>query len=178
MKKLLTLAVAALFAVSVSAEKGSMYLGLTGIGAYEYGGTGFINDGDETEYGIAPEFGYFIADNLAIGGIIGIAGSTLEGSEFFFKFNPYARYFLIQDGDFGFYLQGNVDLLMETEYKTTYFGINIAPGVSYNVGPFTATAAFGWLGFETTSVDGGDSDSTFGLSLKMSSLKFGLSYNF
>ena len=182
MKKLLVLVVAALFTMNMSAEKGSMYLGLTGVGAFEGLGTGFMINGDYTTLGVAPEFGYFVSDNLAVGAIFGISSESLKNrndNPFYFGFNPYARYFVIQDGDFGFYLQGNVKFLTETSAKTNTFGINIAPGISYNVGPFTATAAFGWLGFETTSYDGPiDSDNRFGLSLKMSSLNFGLSYNF
>jgi len=197
MKKLLALVVAALFAMNVSAEKGSMYGGLTGVGILEAMtegsaflptvGTGLtvlsVGDYSATAWGLAPEFGYFVSDNLAIGGVIGIGGIIIKDNPgdnpFAFRFNPYARYFLVQDGNFGFYLQGGVDFMTETASKINVLGIGINPGVSYNIGLFTATAAFGFLGFETLGGDGiSESVSVFGLDLNMATLNFGLSYNF
>ena len=190
MKKLIILATAALLAMSVSAQKGSMYLGLTGIGNSEMG-TGVIissqGDYSTTSWGLAPEFGYFVSDNLAIGAVVGIGGAAIKDNPgdnpFAFRLSPYGRYFLIQDSGFGFYLQGGIDFLSESESvlgpKNSLFGIGINPGISYNVGPFTATAAFGWLGFQTYSEDGVDDNlNSFGLNVNMASLKFGLSYNF
>ena len=182
MKKLLTLAVVALFAMSASAEKGGMYLGLTGIGSPV--GTGVMIYDNKTDFGAAPEFGYFISDQLALGIVAGFYGSSIKDNEgdnpFTFRVNPYARYFLIQDGNFGLFLQGNVAFeSTNAPAKVSVFGVSINPGVSYNLSDkFTATAAFGWLGFESTSPDGGDSTSEFGLRVNGSTLKVGLAFNF
>lgn len=190
MKKVLTLAIVALFAVSASAQEGSMYLGASGIGFWDEVGTGFSYDknsiGDKTTaFGIAPEFGYFFADNMAVGIIAGFNYSKTdfeaggEGKEMYLRINPYLRYFLLQQGNFGLYLQGGVNYVRENESKTNTIGVGIIPGVSYAISPkFTATASFGNLGYEYEKVDDADASSKFGLNLNSQSLIFSLSYNF
>ena len=103
--------------------------------------------------------------------------------------NPYARYFAISKGNFGFYLQGGVSYVSygddvhlyqnidDEEYllikNTFYVGIN--PGISYKLGErFRLTAAFGNLGYTHY----GEDLSRFALNVDMSSLRFGLYWSF
>lgn len=192
--------------MSVSAQKGSMYLGASSISFWGDNniGTGFFysqkGDISITSYGISPEFGYFISDKVAFGFIIGISGSKTENryyygymeddplfpgtvveKEFTFRFNPYTRYFLIREGSFGLYLQGGLNFEVETEGKFNKFGAFMNPGVSYAISSsFTATASFGNLGFQTISEQDAYASTTyvFGLNLNMSTLNFSLSYTF
>jgi outer membrane protein len=199
MKKFLTLAVVALMAVSASAQKGSMYIGTSGISAWSSDEEGYLNgsnmltgfsyskSGDikTTSFGLAPEFGYFITDNVAIGGSLGYTYSKvdIEDSDAVSAFGiaPYVRYFLIQSGNFGLYLQGGGQYSFVddgSDDNTNYFNIGVLPGISYKFSDkFSATASFGWLGYENTKKGDAKLDE-FGLQLDGSSLKFGLYYNF
>ena len=206
MKKFLTLAVVAVMAVSASAQKGSMYIGTTGISFYNNdnalaGGnlaspflTGFAynKNGDDktTSFGLAPEFGYFIADNMVIGASLGFSYSSFDEDGADDKLNctsfgiaPYFRYFLVQKGNFGLYLQaGGQFATSKYDYddaeSTTYFNVGVLPGISYSFSDkFSATASFGWLGYEQAKQDDAKM-SEFGLNLDGSSLNFGLYYNF
>ncbi len=183
MKKLIALAVIALSVMSVSAQKGSIYLGLSNIGdGPSEVGTGFWSDDKNTDFGIAPEIGYFLSDDMAVGAVLGFGSYTPDGGDATtsFRISPYLRYFILKEGNFSLYGQGQIDYIGVSDYSNT-FGINIMPGIAYNLSSkFSINATFGKLGFNSTSYDedGRDSTSAFGLRLDASSLNFGLSYTF
>lgn len=192
MKKLLTLVAVALFAMGASAQQGSMYIGASDINFWNDGGsvgTGFYyekkGDNKTTEFGLTPEFGYFLEDNIVLGGVVGFnywkndTGVT-DSKKTTIRVNPYLRYYAIQEGNFGLYLQGNVNWEYETEAKENTIGVFFNPGVSYAISSkFTATATFGRLGYQYSKADADkDAKNEFGLKLNMSSLNFGLSYTF
>jgi len=198
MKKLLALAIAILLAMSVNAQKGSRYLGLSSISFWGNNniGTGFSytkkGETSTISYGISPEYGYFASDKFVLGLILGFSGSKTEGQyqyycygcessvveeKFTFRFNPYARCFLIQNGNFGLYLQSGFNL--EWEGNSNKLGLFILPGVSYALSSsFAATASFGNLGFQVISEPSYDVAYAVGLNLNMSTLNLGLSYTF
>lgn len=203
MKKFLTLAVVAVMAVSASAQKGSMYIGTGNITMWNADEDGYISgsnmitgfsytksgDVKTTEFGLAPEFGYFFADNMAVGISVGFNHGKVDygvdgvddGKLTAFSVAPYFRYFLVQKGNFGLYLQGGGQYTSvddDSDDKTNYFNIGILPGISYSFSDkFSATASLGWLGYENTK-KGDRKLNEFGLNLDGSSLKFGLYYNF
>ncbi|MCD7973665.1 MAG: porin family protein [Candidatus Azobacteroides sp.] len=201
MKKLFTLALVALFAMGVSAQQGSMYLGTSGISFWNGDDdlqskflTGFsytdVDDlGKVTSFGLAPEFGYFIADNMAIGISVGFTYSSIdpEGVDSYsctsFGVAPYFRYYLVQSGNFGFYLQGGLQFsTSKYDYddaeSTNYFNVGILPGISYSFSDrFCATASFGWLGYENIKQDDYKVNQ-FGLALDASALNLGLQVKF
>lgn len=80
MKKLLCFA---LFAIAscqlVSAQnKGEMYVGgILGVSTSSFGADD--TKISETHFRIAPEFGYFVRDNLRVGGLLGYSIAPLEG---------------------------------------------------------------------------------------------------
>lgn len=188
------------FNFNATAQQGSFYVGASNIGVNHDGnyiGTGvsFISTGDNktTLYGFAPELGYYVSDRVAIGGIIGISGSSIKDTKdksFNFGISPYVRYFLHQGDNFGFYLQGGVDFLQEKsedtykgESTTTTWGVGLLPGVSYALSShFSVLASFGTLGYTSNEVKetGADNrtNNTFGLNLDASTLKFSLRYTF
>jgi hypothetical protein len=199
MKKFLTLAVVALLAVSANAQKGSTYIGTSGISFWntdENAGptssgflTGFnIGTGDlkGSQFGVAPELGYFVADNMAIGASVGFTLTNPDGDNnniTSLGIAPYFRYFLVQKGNFGLYLQagGQYDINFyqaDGVDNLNHFNVGVLPGISYAFSDkFSAAASFGWLGYDYWKQ--GDSDGgTVGLKVNGSSLNFGLYYNF
>ncbi len=207
MKKFLSLALIAFFALSASAQKGSFYLGTSGMNPFGAASTevdtdvpfvfspmtGFsiINaEGDEslTSWGLAPEIGYFVSDNVAVGlglfytsssydsGMSGVDAIALNT----FGINPYVRYYLINKGAFRMYGQADfvyASAKMDADgaESTDFFSIGVKPGISYNLSDrFAINATFGNLGYEDVK----DNYSKFGLNLDMSSLKFGFTVSF
>ena len=203
MKKILTI-VAALFimAGSASAQKGSFYLGFAGInpiskiypnmgGIMDYTmgnilGTGvmYSKDGDDSviTFGIAPEFGYFIADRFAVGLGAGFnymsekeEGHDSEGT-ITWGVNPYARFYPVKGERFGLYLQLGFNYFSRKKEAWSeaqdIFSVGITPGISYNVSERIAIhATFGFLGYAHT-----DTNDTFGLNLDGKTLMFGLTF--
>jgi hypothetical protein len=199
MKKLIIISAMTLLALNATAQQGAFYLGLSNIGIRQTTvdnlnpGTGvaIVSIGEEggTAYGLAPEIGYYVSDNVAIGGILGFSGYSLKndrGNGFNFGISPYVRYFLHQGENFGFYLQGQVGFLHQkdeagaNENTVTTWGIGILPGVSYALSSnFSVLASFGALGYTSQKAKGAsDATNTFGLSLDASTLNFSLRYTF
>lgn len=193
------MAAIALSVASVSAQKGTWYLGTTGMSPFgkevtNFSGqsfkaspfTGFSiksfdNKTKETSFGIAPEAGYFIHDNFAVGlgafythsktkpdGASGVILNT-------FGFNPYARYYFFGSSSIRLYTQLDVRYASgkfnTTGAKSQYvFGVGIKPGISCNLSRSVAlTATYGNLGYEKVK----NSYDKFGLDLDSSSLNFG-----
>ncbi len=202
MKNLIMMAVIALCVAGVSAQKGTWYLGTSGIAPFSGEGFGDLSpitgvtmsktgDAKTTTYGIAPEVGYFFADNMAVGLGIFYAGqsndSGIEGDDTekfnMFGFNPYFRYYFLGNGNFKMYGQLNVLYASGKEDgaddSLTNFGVNIKPGISYNLSDrFAINATFGELGYASQKFGDGDATNTFGLDLDMSSLMFGFTVSF
>jgi outer membrane protein len=196
MKKLFIISALALIAFNANAQKGSFYVGASNISfinsEFDIVGTGIshMSQGSNggTAYGIAPELGYYLSDNVILGGIIGFSGYTLEnsaGSGFNFGFRPYVRYFLYKGEHFGFYLQGGIGFLHQkneignAEKTVNTWDIAVLPGVSYALSShFGISASFGQLGYESEKEKGTDAMNTFGLNLNASTLNFTLSYTF
>jgi outer membrane protein len=198
MKKLFIISALALIAFNANAQQGAFYVGASNVGFIGNNdlpsiGTGIaiVSYGDQgaTVYGIAPEFGYYVSDRVAIGTAIGFSGYTIKndgGEGFNFGFSPYVRYFLHQGENFGFYLQGEFDFLRQenevgaNKNTLTSWGIGVVPGVSYALSShFSVLASFGLLGYASQKEKGAnDALNTFGLNLDASTLNFSLRYTF
>ncbi len=220
MKKLIMMATLALCVAGVSAQKGTMYLGTTGVSLGLNGDdnftpiTGFTFGTDESNQylgldddlepvygdvktknmsvGLAPEIGYFVSDNLAIGAALMFKYSTTETEDAdnkvattTFGISPYARYYFLTSGKFkmygqaGFtYASSNTDV--DGSKATNYLNVGVLPGVSYNLSDRVAiNATYGFLGYDSYNDKNTDSkESNFGLTLDMSSLRFGFSVAF
>ncbi len=187
MKKILAIAAVMVMAAgSAFAQKGSWYIGTTGInpglsGSMNMGSsfvTGFnyseVGGVKTTTIGLAPEAGVFVSDKWVVG--LGLAYNYVSvkdgGSDSYFGVNPYARYYAYKFGKFGFYLQGGFELWNGNDATT--WSVNIKPGVQYGISErFAINATFGKLGYFDY-----DGDSEFALDLDGSSLNFGLTYKF
>ena len=211
MKKLFLIIAIAVSVVSANAQEGTWYLGLGGVSPFTGAEsalpagmsfspmTGFSSmtvkdDYTVTNFGIAPEVGYFINDKMAVGLSLFFTGSTyspdVDGATDTkyntFGFNPYVRYHFLEKGDFKAYGQFNVAYAstksdIDGIKAINAFGVNVVPGVAYSLTDNVAiNATFGSLGYETAGnkKDNGAEASAFGLNLDSSSLKFGITVAF
>src|SRR5688572_245532 len=119
MKKVTLFAIAAFASLGVFAQfnQGRMIVGgsaefSTNTDKTRSGGT-TVTDGTTTSLSIAPNFGYFIIDNLAVGASVNLAvskrnarGNGADYSTTGVSFGPFARYYL----PFGLFFQGKFTL--------------------------------------------------------------------
>ncbi len=144
MKKLL-LTLTAVSALSLAAnaqtEKGKFLLG----GTVNYEGTS-IKDSDakDNKFGIAPQVGYFVADNIAVGTGIGYSWSETEteagvkNTNNAFTLAPFGRMYSANQGPVKFFGQlsvpmawGNHEIDGTKIGNTASYGVELAPGIAY-----------------------------------------------
>ena len=149
---------------------------------------------------IMPGVGFFVSDNIAIGGTIGYTSGTstqdLSGAgDFFdvktnaFVVGAFGRYYATPASDFSFF--GELSVAYSTaksevdgtdlESKANGFGIGVSPGVSYFISSnFALEASIGALSYNTTKpdFDGAESTNTFELNLDLTNVTLGLVYKF
>lgn len=180
MKKLLLLsAVALFFSGMVSAQDDSkMWVGGSlAIGSQKAG------DVTKTAFGFAPEFGYNLNSEWAVGGRLGIISTTtkIDGTKIDNQsssstaFTPFVRYTFSQMGDFSFFGQGEIPLTFSDGNDTV--GLKFLPGVTYSMGNWGIQALLpAMLAFES-----GDGYTDFGISVNTNILNnssLGLIYKF
>lgn len=181
MKKLLTLAAAAIISLSAAAE--NMYVG---------GNLGFWRDGTEhkTNAHISAELGYNLTDNFAVGGALGWKYAHTHGvSGNLFNINPYVRYTFVKWDLVSLFVDGGVDLgIGKTSYKdgddsdTAFtYGIGFKPGVALNLNDHCSFVAhFGFLGYNGMNDAAEDQGyhKSWGLDFSSYNLSLGFYYNF
>jgi hypothetical protein len=143
MKKTITflLCIISLYAAKAQTAAGNMMVG----GSLIYASRA-TDGGDQKENDLifSPSFGYFISDNLAIGGEIRLVSSSddvgaenLKSSEF--AIGPFARYYKYTSNEnFAFFGQasfvfgsGKSDLASGGDIKRSSFTFDVSPGFSY-----------------------------------------------
>ncbi len=80
---------------------------------------------DPTDLVLNPILGYFVMDNLAVGGNITI--SKADGQDLVFGIGPFARYYLNN----GFFGQVNFEFTKAGDFDNTRYGISL--GYSYEL---------------------------------------------
>ena len=209
MKKLFLFVIIVLSVLNMNAQKGTYYIGTTGFAPFGELGvnlngislspmTGFTsltveNDYTTTNVGIAPEVGYFINDNIAVGIGLFYTASTYSPDAVgdddvkfnTFGFNPYVRYHFINKGNFRVYGQFNIAYASaRSDIRGTKairaFEVGISPGLSYQLTERIAiNAGFGSFGYAVAEDRNSQiRASVFGLNLDSSSLKFGFTISF
>lgn len=184
MKKFIATFVIALAAISASAQT---YLG---------GSVGFTStdvkgeDKSITQLLIAPEIGYNLDENLALGISLGYSYTKQESSLNVLSVSPYVRYTVAKSGICSFFIDGVFDFATakpEHGDSSNAWGLGVKPGVRFDITKkIYATASMGYLGYQDTSdIDG---KKTFGFAFSgsgtnyfsevSSGLKLGLYYNF
>lgn len=179
--------------------KGSMFLsGTVAFGSEEMSSL----DAKETSFAVAPKFGYFVSENIAVGVGLGFENSKIKANDSDDKvenkttsFGAFGRYY-IKTSKFAPFAELNVNYATtSTEYakflgEVTGFGdgtdintisANIAPGFNYFFSDnFAVETSFGILGYSSrkADVDGAEADSKFNVGLNLSNINFGLIYKF
>ena len=133
MKKLFIAVVAAFIGFSANAQ---LYVG---------GNIGFTSNSDagRTSVTILPEVGYSIADNMAVGAVVGYDyyGTKDVSSYGNFVLQPYFRYTFLELGPVNVFADAQLQLgfwntnnkVLDTKDNGTTFGIGIAPGIAIPV---------------------------------------------
>lgn len=179
--------------------KGSMFLS----GTASFGTTDMKSmDAKETSFVVAPKFGYFVSDNIAIGLGLGFGNSKIEANNSDEKvenkttsFGAFGRYY-VKTSKFAPFAELNVNYATtSTEYakfmgQLIPFGdgtdintlsVNVAPGFNYFFSDnFAIETSVGILGYSSSKadVDGAEADSGFNIGLNFSNINFGLIYKF
>lgn len=167
-------------------SKGSMFV--SGAFSIESSKTGeFKTSGFEIE----PKFGYFVTDNIAIGGKLGYASVKEEAlgvdtsDDTALTIGAFGRYYFTPASQFSLFGQAGFDYssvedkLADT--KANEIGINVGLGLSYFVSNAWAIEAT-WAGLGYTSNDNGgdgaEKTNTFGLNADLRAISFGVLYKF
>ena len=155
--------------------------GSVGFGSAKVGG-----GESQSTYKIAPEVGYNLNDQWAIGVALGYQkGSCNFGSFDFnpgetevFSVNPYARYTFLNSDMVNVFIDGAIGFASYKDLGSA-FQAGLHPGIALKASDkISLVAHVGFVGFETYSPKHGDSSNAFGLNLDSSSIMFGVYYNF
>jgi outer membrane protein len=138
----------------------------------------------------SPTFGYFISNNLVLGGRLSVGQNKTTDSIVIknnttFSFGVFARYYMSPKSRFSVFGQLGMNYNTKKEKlsksSVTGFDIGLAPGISYFLSDhFAVEATFGRLGFETSKpdVEGAKSKSIINFDVNLSNVGFGLIYKF
>lgn len=199
MKKIV-LSVAAVFAFGFAAQaqevesgfgysKGDVFLsGSIGFGSNKYT-EGVYKD---NSFSFAPQAGYFVNDNIAVGLKLGVANSkvTLTENSDAIKVNQmsigvFGRYYFTPASKFSLFGQLGVDYvnidLKAADTKVDGFGVELAPGVSYFLNSnFALEATWGLINYSSAKADtdGAERASSFNAAVDLTNIKLGLVYKF
>jgi outer membrane protein len=144
----------------------------------------------ENTIDFSPRFGYFISDNIALGGRLSLGQNKTTDSivienNSVVSVGAFARYYTNPKSRFSVFGHLGFNYNTETEKisksSVTGFDVALSPGFSYFVSDrFAIEATFGRLGFETSKpdVDGAESTKNIDFDINMSSVGFGLIYKF
>ena len=148
-------------------------------------------DNKSTGFEIAPKVGFFVTENIAIGGKLGFSSDKAENAitdtqdEARLTVGAFGRYYFTPSSDFSLFGELGVDYSSVdnklTDVKENEIGANLGLGLSYFVSSnFAIEATWAGLGYTTNDNggDGADKTNSFGLGADLSSINFGLLYKF
>jgi outer membrane protein len=147
--------------------------------------------GDEKTNGftIEPKVGFFVTENIAVGGKLGFGslkaenagGDTQDLARF--TVGAFGRYYFTPSSDFSLFGELGVDYSSVddklNDVKENEIGANLGLGLSYFVSSnFAIEATWAGLGYTTNDNggDGADKTNNISLGLDLSSISFGLLY--
>ena len=187
MKKLLFLTAIAVFTfTTTNAQNEDSTVGFAKSDLYISGSLGLASvstDGvSNTAYSISPAIGYFLSDNIALeADLIYSDAGTDDSSTFGAAIG--AIYFFSPAKQFSFAIGGGFDY-ESTEQgvvapKLNSWFIGLTPGMNYFVSDsFALRAGIGSLGYGSSKPDGAEATNTFGFSLDLYDVEFGITYKF
>ncbi|WP_103068318.1 outer membrane beta-barrel protein [Aquimarina sediminis] len=205
MKKILITAVALVSFATAIAQDENTTEGFAKGDIFVSGSVGFNSqkhaDDKLSSFEITPSVGYFISENITIGGRIGFESTKVEGDSFetdflstpgkssTFSIGAFGRYYTTPANKFSIfgelaanYLSTKVDPdATTTDTTIDGFGIGLSPGVSYFLSSnFALEATWGALQYSTSKADfdGAESLDAFQIGLDLDDIRLGLLYKF
>ena len=167
-------------------SKGSMFV--SGAFSIDSEKTG---DAKSSGFEIAPKFGYFVTDNIAIGGKLGYASMKAENGSVdtqdmsALTVGAFGRYYMTPASQFSLFGEFGVDYSSIdnklADYKENEIGVNLGLGLSYFLNNnWAIEASWAGLGYTTNDNggDGAEKTNTFGLDANLRSISFGAVYKF
>ena len=191
MKKVLLMAA---FAVATLTANAQFYVG----GSVSFNSEKAGKDADAvTSFKLAPEFGYALSENFAVGAEISFSSSNGEDNAFgikdpmtgelakvkgdksysTFRVAPYARYTFYKTGIASFFVDGGFGLgshkVKDMDAETVWH-VGLRPGIALNVSDHVSLISeLGWLGYQHR-----ENWSRISLNANQSALKLGVYYTF
>lgn len=167
-KTILIMVVALLGAVTMSAQ-GNWYAG---------GSLGFWNndDTDATTFSIAPEVGYNLNSNWAVGAELGFDYLKVgDNNTNVFAIAPYARYTYFKESKFSLFVDGGFGVAKAKDLDASW-NVGFKPGFAVNLtDKFALVSKFGFLGYQ----DAGELDLMHGFGFNFTNnVSFGFYVNF
>lgn len=167
-------------------SKGSMFVsGSVGFESSKFG------DAKSNDLQFSPAFGYFLADNIALGARLNVSSGKDEagiaetkrngfGAEVFGRYywTPASKFSVFGELAVGFGTDKTETGPLEEKYNT--FGVNAGVGVSYFLSSSWALEAkWAGLGYNSRKEDGADdAENTFDIKADLSNINLGLIYKF
>jgi len=144
---------------------------------------------------VAPKVGFFVSENIAIGGALGYTSSKVDdgvgedAENNTLSVGAFGRYYTTPASDFSFFAELGFNYNSTTsndgtggeDFKVNGFDVALSPGVSYFISSnFALEASIGALSYETSKpdFDGAEDTNTFGLNLNLTDVMVGLVYKF
>jgi len=195
MKKIVLSAVAILAFGFANAQESSTGKGFSNGDIFISGSVGIDSDktGDVKSSGfeITPKVGFFVTENIAIGGKLGFSSYKAENGvadtadQSAFTVGGFGRYYFTPASDFSLFGELGIDYSSIdnklADVKENEIGANLGLGLSYFVSSnFAIEATWAGLGFASNDNggDGADKTNTFGLGANLNSINLGVVYKF
>lgn len=165
-------------------EKGDVFIsGAVGYSSQETGAN------ESKSFQIAPQVGYFVSENIAVGAHLGYQNATSELAGVdtkdldTYSVGVFGRYYFLPTDKFSIFGQLGVDYLYQDNNKADSsldgIGVALAPGISYFVSDhFALEATVGLLGYSSVSPDGGESTDALDFGVNTNDIKLGVVYKF
>ncbi len=131
---------------------------------------------------ITPELGYNLNEKWAVGMKIGYAYNKVDDAKSNeFVVNPYARYTFVKLDKVNFFVDGGFEYnyVKVEDDSANGFGISFKPGVAVNLNEkISFVAHVGNFGWSSAKAKNAKSVQSVDLGLNLTSVDFGLYYNF
>jgi opacity protein-like surface antigen len=193
MKKII-LSVAAVLAFGAANAQDSNGGGFTKGSMFISGSVGYqsdkIGDASGNQFTFSPAFGYFITEDMALGGRLSVmTGESIENGDKSSEFGleVFGRKYWTASSQFSLFGElavgfgsGKIEDVVGNEDKYNAFGVNAGIGVNYFISSnWSLEAKWAALGYNSYKVDGADDAyNTFGLGADLTNITLGLNYKF
>lgn len=187
MKKIILAAIAVMGFTFANAQTTGFSKGSTFISGAVSISSDKTGDAKTNGFEIEPRVGYFVSENIALGGKLGFSSDKFESGakENAFTVGAFGRYYFTPASQFSVFAQLGVDYtshkLKPSDVKSNEFGVGLGLGLSYFLSNHFAIEA-NWAGLQY-SVDnngghGADKTNNFYLGSDLRAVQFGVVYKF